>query len=100
MTLQALRNEVGDEAFWQIIRGWAATKSGGNGTTEEFIAYAEDVSGQQLDELFNTWLYTAHRPAPSAVSPQGRARISTARARARAKVRSGQLHRRLGRLRY
>ena len=23
MTLQALRNEVGDNAFWQIIRGWA-----------------------------------------------------------------------------
>ena len=100
MTLQALRNEVGHDAFWEIIRGWAATKSGGNGTTEEFIAYAEDVSGQQLDELFETWLYTPQKPAPSAVSAPGRARVSTARARARAKVRSGQLHRKLDRLRY
>ena len=24
MTLQALRNEVGDDAFWAIVRGWAA----------------------------------------------------------------------------
>jgi len=100
MTLQALRNEVGDEAFWQIIRGWAATKSGGNATTEEFIAYAEDVSGQQLDELFDTWLSTPQKPAPSAVSAPGRARVSTARARARAKVRVGQLQRRLARPRY
>ena len=100
MTLQALRNEVGHDAFWEIIRGWAASKSGGNGTTEEFIAYAEDVSGQQLDDLFETWLYTPQKPAPSAVSAPGRARVSTARARARAKVRSGQLHRKLDRLRY
>ena len=92
MTLQALRNEVGHDAFWEIIRGWAATKSGGNGTTEEFIAYAEDVSGQQLDDLFETWLYTPEKPAPSAVSAPGRARVSTARARARAraKVQVGQ----------
>jgi aminopeptidase N len=100
MTLQALRNEVGDEAFWQTIRGWAATKSGGNATTEEFIAYAEDVSRQQLDELFDTWLYTPQKPAPSAVSAPGRARVSTARARARAKVRVGQLQKRLARPRY
>jgi aminopeptidase N len=86
---------VGNNAFWEIIRGWAADKSGGNGTTEEFIAYAEDVSGQQLDDLFDTWLYTPEKPAASAVSPQGRARVSTAaRARARAKHRSGHLHRR------
>jgi aminopeptidase N len=100
MTLQALRNEVGNEAFRETIRGWAATKSGGNATTEEFVAYAEEVSGQQLDELFETWLYTPQKPAPSAVSAQGRARFSTARARARANVRLGHLQRRLALGRY
>jgi aminopeptidase N len=62
MTLQALRERVGDDAFWAIVQGWAASKSGGNGTTPEFIALAEQVSGQQLDDLFDTWLFTAGRP--------------------------------------
>jgi aminopeptidase N len=100
MTLQALRNAVGDESFWAIVRGWAATKSGGNATTEEFIAYAEEVSGQRLDELFYTWLYTPRKPAPSTVSPAGRAKLRTARARVRAKTRLGQLQRRLAVGRY
>jgi aminopeptidase N len=63
MTLQALRNEVGDDAFWTIIRTWARRNSGGNGTTPQFIALAERVSGQQLDALFDTWLFTATKPA-------------------------------------
>ena len=33
MTLQALRNEVGDDAFFEIVAQWAPSKSGGNGTT-------------------------------------------------------------------
>jgi aminopeptidase N len=100
MTLQAMRNEVGDDVFWAIIRGWAATKSGGNATTEEFIAYAEEVSGQELDELFNTWLYTPVKPPPSAVSAQGGAQLSAAQARARANTRMDQLERRLALGRY
>jgi hypothetical protein len=63
MTLQALRLTVGDDAFWRIVRGWASTKSGGNATTEEFIAFAEGVSGQQLDGLFTTWLFTPAKPS-------------------------------------
>ena len=71
MTLQALRNEVGDDTFWAIVRGWAASKSGGNGTTEQFIALAERIAGRQLDQVFDTWLFTAGKPAPSAVSGSG-----------------------------
>jgi aminopeptidase N len=63
MTLQALRNEVGDDTFWEIVRGWAATRSGGNVTTPEFIAFAEEIAGRELDELFTTWLFTAGKPA-------------------------------------
>jgi aminopeptidase N len=74
MTLQALRERVGDDAFFAILRGWAATKSGGNGTTPEFIAFAEQVSGQQLDDLFDAWLFTAGRPElPTAEAARARA---------------------------
>jgi aminopeptidase N len=63
MTLQTLRNQVGDRDFFRILRAWAARKAGGNGTTAQFVALAERLSGQQLDELFSTWLFTAGKPA-------------------------------------
>lgn len=62
MTLQALRTEVGDEAFFAIVREWVASQAGGTVTTEEFVALAEKVSGQQLDELFERWLFTPGNP--------------------------------------
>jgi aminopeptidase N len=64
MTVQALRERVGDATFWSIVQTWAATQSGGNGTTPEFIALAEQIAGQQLDDVWNTWLFTAGKPAP------------------------------------
>lgn len=62
MTVHALRKEVGDNAFWNIVRTWTASHSGGHGTTPEFIALAEQISGKQLDDLFNVWLFTPSRP--------------------------------------
>ena len=62
MTLQVLRNEVGDETFFEIIRQWAATKSGGTGTTEEFISLAEEIAGEDLDQVWDPWLFTAGKP--------------------------------------
>jgi aminopeptidase N len=68
MTLQALRNAVGDDAFWEIVRRFAEEQSGGHATTEEFTGLAEEVSGQDLDDLFQTWLFTGSKPPASAVS--------------------------------
>ena len=31
MTLQALRNRVGDLVFWRIVRTWIREQGGGNG---------------------------------------------------------------------
>jgi aminopeptidase N len=63
MTLHALRTAVGDETFFAVIREWVDSQAGGTVTTEEFIDLAETESGQQLDELFTTWLYTPGKPA-------------------------------------
>ena len=63
MTLQALRNEVGDDAFFRILHAWAASQAGRTATTEEFTALAEEVSGRELDDLFTAWLFTPGRPA-------------------------------------
>jgi aminopeptidase N len=63
MTLHVLRREVGDADFFRIVRGWATRKAGGNGTTQEFIALAERISGKQLDKLFDVWLFTGSKPS-------------------------------------
>jgi aminopeptidase N len=62
MTLHALRKAVGDEDFFRILRTWATEKRDGNGTTDEFIAVAERVSGESLRPLFAAWLYGKTRP--------------------------------------
>ena len=63
MTMHELRRAVGDDDFFRIGRTWAARKAGGNATTEEFIAHAEKVSGEQLDDLFQAWVFSPTRPA-------------------------------------
>ncbi len=62
MTLHALRLEVGDDAFFRILRRWAQSRAGGNVTTPQFIRLAERISGQDLGALFETWLFTAAKP--------------------------------------
>jgi aminopeptidase N len=62
MTVHALRVTVGDEAFFRIVRGWAADRRDGNVTTADFVAHAEQVSGRQLDALFDAWLHGTERP--------------------------------------
>ena len=64
MTLEALRQQVGDGVFYAILRRWAAEHAYANATTADFIALAEDQSGQQLDDLFAKWLYQPGKPAP------------------------------------
>jgi aminopeptidase N len=62
MALQALRLAVGDDAFFRILKTWAATKRDRNGTVAEFTALAGRVSGKSLRPLFDAWLYQKSRP--------------------------------------
>src|SRR5215212_9191151 len=56
MTLHALRRDVGDHRFFQILQTWAAEQAGGTVTTREFIDLAERISKKDLDPLFANWL--------------------------------------------
>jgi aminopeptidase N len=64
MTLQALRAKVGDDVFFDIIRRWFSDNRYGNVRTADFIALAEERSGQDLDNFFNVWLFQPGKPAP------------------------------------
>jgi aminopeptidase N len=61
-TLHALRLQIGDEAFFRLLRTWVERHQYGNASTADFIALAEEVSGQTLDDLFQIWLYTDETP--------------------------------------
>jgi aminopeptidase N len=65
LTLQALRGTVGASAFFQILRQWVANQGDGSGTgtTDDFIALSESVSGSSLQALFDEWLLTPGKPA-------------------------------------
>ncbi|MGW7573179.1 M1 family metallopeptidase [Streptomyces sp. NPDC054765] len=62
MTLQALRERIGDKAFFRLLPAWTAAHRYGNADTAQFIALAEKISGQQLDDLFGAWLNTDRKP--------------------------------------
>ena len=62
MTLQALRQKIGDDDFFRILRRWAAENRYGNVTTPQFIALSEQVSGMQLDHFFDVWLFQPGKP--------------------------------------
>lgn len=69
MALHALRTAVGDEDFFTILRTWHRNQGGDDGSIREFIGLAEQISGQPLHQLFDTWLFTKGKPA---VGPNGK----------------------------
>ena len=62
LTLHALRLEVGDEIFFDILRIYYQRFQYGNASTADFMAVAEEISGQDLDDLFDAWLYQEELP--------------------------------------
>jgi aminopeptidase N len=64
LTLQALREKVGDDTFMRIVRAWYGENRFSNVNTADFIATAERVSGQDLEQFFDVWLFQEGRPEP------------------------------------
>ena len=62
LVLQALRLQVGDEAFMKLLKTYAERYRYGNAGTDEFIALAEEVSGQDLKAFFDQWLFSERLP--------------------------------------
>jgi aminopeptidase N len=58
LCLHALRLEVGDEIFFDILKTYHERFADGNARTADFIAVAEEVSGKELSAFFDSWLYS------------------------------------------
>src|SRR5262249_47323474 len=62
LTLHALRLKVGDETFFKIMHTYADRFKYKNASTTDYIAVAEEVSGQKLTDFFDSWLYQVTVP--------------------------------------
>jgi aminopeptidase N len=62
VALHALRQTVGDDVFFTILRTWVADHLGASATTEEFVDHASKVAGEDLTGLFMTWLSSTSVP--------------------------------------
>jgi len=58
---QALRDEVGDDTFLAILRGYLEAYRYQIATPEGFLTLAEETSGQKLDGLYQKWILDAER---------------------------------------
>ncbi|WP_079177957.1 M1 family metallopeptidase [Streptomyces mangrovisoli] len=109
VTVHAIRCALGDEAFFRMLQSWTRLHRGGTVTTPTFVSHVARFANDSVEDLFAAWVYSAAlpplptpapapAPAPAPVAepepvappePQarpgllGRARLGTARGRAR-----------------
>ena len=63
LALHALRRTVGDPTFFEILQTWASENRHGNASTDDFVNTAEQVTDQDLGQLFDDWLSAADLPS-------------------------------------
>lgn len=60
--LKQLHEDLGDDTFFSIIQTYQERFANSSASTEDFIAIAEEISGEDLSDFFNAWLYQSVRP--------------------------------------
>ena len=55
--LHMLRTEIGDSVFRKVLRSYYNEYKGGNADSRDFQRVAESVSGRNLQQFFDQWLY-------------------------------------------
>ena len=78
MTLQSLREKIGDRTFFILMSRWYKENKYGNVSTPEFIALAQRVSGQNLRAFFDAWLFTPGKPSIAPTTAPAAAAVAAA----------------------
>ncbi|MCK5379665.1 MAG: M1 family metallopeptidase, partial [Acidobacteria bacterium] len=60
--LRMLRHRLGDEDFFEGVAAYRVAHAGGAATSEDLKAAFEGVSGRDLDQFFDQWVYGENRP--------------------------------------
>ena len=56
LALEALRQTVGDDAFFDLLRTWVARFGGGSATTEDFFSLVDEQLGPIALALVDSWV--------------------------------------------
>ena len=62
LALHALRTELGDNPFLELLRSWVARNAYGSVTTDMFLGHVQELAGREAVTVINPWLFT--RPLP------------------------------------
>jgi aminopeptidase N len=62
LVLNALRFKVGDDSFFKLLQTYAERYRYENAGTDEFIELAGEISGQDLKEFFDQWVFSKRIP--------------------------------------
>ena len=62
LTLHALRMTIGDDAFFTSVRKYVDDFGGKSVTTADFVQVVESVSGADLEDFFDSWLFGTPMP--------------------------------------
>jgi len=53
---QELREKIGDKKFFKVLRAWPAAQENENSDREEYWAWLEKTTGEELSDFFDDWL--------------------------------------------
>jgi aminopeptidase N len=63
LVLYALRQKIGTTSFDKLERAWVQRYAGQSASTDDFIALASSVSGQDVTAFLRDWVYGTKTPA-------------------------------------
>jgi aminopeptidase N len=63
LALEVLREEIGDDDFFEVLETWAQDNQFGNVSTADFYDLIETVTGESRPEAFDDWLYDPGKPS-------------------------------------
>ncbi len=70
LAIHALRHEMGEQAFAQLLTGWISTYGGHNASFDDLEAYASQLAGKDLTPFMDAWFRgTVIPPEPYRTPP-------------------------------
>jgi aminopeptidase N len=57
-----LRQQIGDDAFFALLRDWPADQENGTADRQEYLSWIEAETGEELSAFFDDWLLSPTTP--------------------------------------
>jgi aminopeptidase N len=57
-----LRQQIGDERFFELVRAWPAANTNGNAGRDDYLPWLEEQTGEELSAFFDAWLLGEQTP--------------------------------------